>query len=124
VKAELSRWAATFDAEHRRPPGRREKAEARGAIRDALRQRTPPVTRLHEVSLDPKAREVLVWAASRKAVEEVAAALQEALGIELEGHAAAAVGAWRGIDPDALGPTAELVGVDVRAGEEAADDAA
>jgi recombination associated protein RdgC len=124
VKAELARWTTAFDAEHHRPPGRREKAEARGAIRQALRQRTTPSSRIHDVSLDPKKREVLVWAASRTAVEEVAAALREALGIELEGHAAAAVAAWRGIDPDGLAPTAELVGVDVRAGEEATDDAA
>jgi recombination associated protein RdgC len=121
VKAELGRWLAAFEAEHRRPPARREKAEARGAIRDALRQRSAPSTKVIDVSLAPKTREVLVWAASRKAVEEVAAALQEALGIELEGHVPAAIAAWDGIDPDRLGPTAELVGTDAA---EATDEAA
>jgi DNA recombination-dependent growth factor C len=122
VKAELGRWLAAFEAEHRRPPARREKADARGAIRQALRERTPPSTRVLDVSLELKQREILVWAASRKAVEEIAAALQEALGIELEGHVPAAIAAWGGVDPDGLAPTAELVGLD--ATTEAADDAA
>ena len=123
VKAELGRWLAAFESEHGRPPAKREKAEARGAIRQTLRSRTPPATKVLDVSLQLKTREVLVWAASRKAVEEVAAALQEALGIELEGHVPAAIAAWAGIDPDGLGPTAELVGLDVKASE-VRDDAA
>jgi recombination associated protein RdgC len=124
VKAELGRWLASFEGEHGRPPARREKAEARGAIRQALRSRTPPATKVFDVSLDLAAGEALVWAASRKAVEEIAGALQEALGIELEGHVPAAIASWGGIDPDGLAPTAELVGVDDAAAREAADDAA
>jgi recombination associated protein RdgC len=123
VKAELGRWRAAFEAERRRPPGRTEKAAARGEIRQALSQRTAPVTKVHDVTLQLKTHEVLVWAASRKAVEEIAAALAEALGVELEGHAPAALAAGRGIDPDGLGPTAELVGLDLSAAE-ATDDAA
>jgi len=127
VKAELARWLAAFDAEHGRPPAKREKSEARAAIRQQLRNRTPPSTKVHDVSFDPKTREVLVWAASRKAIEEVAGALQEALGIELEGHVPATLAAWGGIDPDGFGPTAELVGLEVSASaaaKEATDVAA
>lgn len=127
VKAELARWTQGFEAEHGRPAARREKAEARATIRDALRSRTPPVTKVVDVSLDPKAREVLVWTGSRKAVEEVAAALQEALGLELEPHAPAALAAWDGLEVDGLAPTPELVGLDIGAAQAArgaVDDAA
>jgi recombination associated protein RdgC len=123
VKAELARWIAAFEGEHARPPDRREKAAARAAVRQALRERTAPVTRVYDVSLDLRAREVLVWAASRKTVDEIAAAIEQAFGVGLDGHAPAAIAAWSGSDPDALAPTVALVGVEgVQAG--GADDAA
>jgi recombination associated protein RdgC len=123
VKAELARWTASFEGEHGRPPDRREKAAARAAVRQALRERTAPVTRTFDVSFELRAREVLVWAAARATVDEIAAAIQQAFGIDLEGHAPAAIAAWSGSDPDALTPTVALVGLDaVQPG--GADDAA
>jgi recombination associated protein RdgC len=110
LKAELGRWASAFEAEHGRAPARREKASGKQAVRGLLRERTPPRTKVHDVSLDPERGEVRIWAGSRGAVDEVAAAVEQAFGVKLRGHGAAALAARRGVDVEALGPTAELVG--------------
>jgi len=114
VRRELDPWAAAFQSEKRRPPTRRERAERREAVRQALRQRVAPTTRVHDVSWRLKAGEVSVWAASRKAVDEVAAALEEALGVELHPVAPGAVAKLGGVADDALSPTPALVGVGAR----------
>jgi recombination associated protein RdgC len=124
LKAELGRWAAAFEAEHGRPPARREKASGREAVRQLLRQKTPPRTKVHEVSLDPKTGAVRIWAGSRGAVDEVAAAIEQAFGVKLAGHGPSALAARAKLDLERLGPTAELVGADAALAPEATDDAA
>jgi recombination associated protein RdgC len=123
LKAELARWSAAFEAEHGRPPARRERASGRDAVRQALRQRTPPRTTVHEVSLDPATGAVRIWAGSRSAVEEVAAAVEGAFAVKLRGHAALALAARTGVDVERLRPTAELVGGDALAGAAGATEA-
>ncbi|MND05084.1 hypothetical protein D3C83_256650 [compost metagenome] len=54
--------------------------------------------------------ELLVWTASRKTVEEIAAAIEEAFHPSLQLANAAGIAAKAGIDPETLSPTAALVG--------------
>jgi recombination associated protein RdgC len=111
VRAELEKWAAAFHGEHDRPPTRGEKAGAKDEIRHRLRGRTPPSTRVFDVSWALDEGEVLVWAASRKAVEEIAAALEQAFEVKLAPCSVGAQAVRAGIAEGALGPTAALVGL-------------
>lgn len=120
VRAELERWTAAFQAEHDRPPTRGEKAGAKDEIRHLLRKRTPPSTRVFDVSWALDDGEVLVWAASRKAVDEIAAALEQAFEVKLAPCSVGAQAIRAGFAESALGPTAGLVGLreeEVRRGE-------
>jgi recombination associated protein RdgC len=110
VRAELERWAAAFADEHRRPPARGEKATARDEIRHRLRKRQPPTTRVFDVSWSLEARELQVWAASRKVVDEVAAAIEAAFEVKLAPCSAGAQAVRAGIAEGALAPTAALLG--------------
>ncbi len=111
VRAELERWAAAFQAEHGRAPARGETAGARDEIRHRLRSRTPPSTRVFDVSWALDAGEVLVWAASRKAVDEIAAGIEAAFEVTLAPCSASAQAVRAGIAEGALAPTAALVGL-------------
>lgn len=111
VRAELERWAAAFAEEHRRPPARGEKAAARDEIRHRLRQRQPPTTRVFDVSWSLEDGELQVWAASRKVVEEVAAAIESSFEVKLAPLSAGAQAVRAGIAESALAPTAELFGL-------------
>jgi recombination associated protein RdgC len=111
VRAELERWTAAFRDEHDRAPARGEKATAKDEIRHRLRGRTPPSTRVLDVSWALEDREVLVWAASRKAVDEIAAAIEQAFEVKLAPCSVGAQAARAGIAEPALAPTAALVGL-------------
>lgn len=111
VRVELERWAAAFQSEHRRPPTRGEKAGAKDELRHFLRKRTPPTTRVFDVSWALDSGEVLIWAASRKAVEEIAAALEQALELKLAPCSVGAQALRAGLSEKALAPTAALVGL-------------
>jgi recombination associated protein RdgC len=120
VRAELERWAAAFTEEHRRPPARGEKATARDEIRHRLRQKQPPTTRTFDVSWSLDTGELQIWAASRKVVEEVAAAIESSFEVKLAPQSAGAQAVRAGIGEGALAPTAALLGVsreEVRRGE-------
>ena len=111
VRAELDRWAAAFVEEHGRPPARGEKAQQKDLVRHALRLRTAPTSRVHDLSFNLKTGELLVWASSRKLVEEISAAVEAALEMKLQPRSASALAVAARIPETALGPTAELVGV-------------
>jgi recombination associated protein RdgC len=111
VRAEVERWVAGFRDEHGRPPTRGEKAGARDEIRHRLRGRTPPTTRVFDVSWSLGSGEVLIWAASRKAVEEVALALEEAFEVTLAPCSVGAQALRAEIAEASLAPTAALVGL-------------
>jgi recombination associated protein RdgC len=109
VRAELDRWAVAFEKERGRPPARGERATARDQIRHGLRQRTPPTTRVCDVSWNLDAGEVLVWSASRKAVEEIAAGIEAAFEVKLAPASVGAQAVRAQIPEGALAPTAELL---------------
>ncbi|HSM93980.1 MAG TPA: hypothetical protein VLT47_13940 [Anaeromyxobacteraceae bacterium] len=110
VKAELSKWEAAFGAKNRRPPARAERATARETIRRELRLRTPVATRTFDVTWNLSTGELLAWTASRKVVDEIAAAIETAFEAELTPGSPAALAARGGAVLAKLGPTAELVG--------------
>jgi recombination associated protein RdgC len=111
VRAELGRWTAAFEREHGRLPARGEKATARDQIRHQLRRRTEPTTRLADVSWNLDAGELLVWVSSRKAVEEIAAALEAAFEVKLAPRSVGAQAVGRKVPEEALAPTPELLGL-------------
>lgn len=111
VRVELERWAVAFQAEHKRPPARRERTAAKGEVRHNLRKRTDPTTRVFDVSWNLASGEILVWAASRKAVEEIAAALETAFEVNPAPRSVVALAAAQKIPEDALAPSPELMGL-------------
>jgi recombination associated protein RdgC len=117
VRSELNKWAAQFEKDKGRPPSRVEKAEARGNIEHLLRARATPRTKVHDVSWNLKTHQLQVWAASRKAVDEVLLSLEGSLSVKLQPLVPTSFAAQAGIPDEALGPTPELIGADISAGE-------
>jgi DNA recombination-dependent growth factor C len=113
VRDEVARWLVTFERENSRKPGRTEKAEAKAGIRQKLRNRAPEQTKVHDVAWNLKSDQLQIWASSRKAIEEVSAAIEAALGVKLLPLVPGAMALDRGLDESALEPTAELVGKEV-----------
>ena len=111
VRAELERWAAAFASEHRRAPTRGEKAGAKDEIRHRLRSRQAPTTRVFDVSWSLDAGALQIWAATRKGVDEIAAAIEAAFEVKLAPLSVGAQAVRAGIREDALAPTASLVGL-------------
>jgi recombination associated protein RdgC len=116
VRAEVDRWAAAFAAEHGRPPGRREKAARKEEVRQLLRQRAEPTSKVADVSWNLETGEVAVWTASRKVVDELTVAMEEVFGVTLHPVSVGASAARAKLPEAALGPTAALMGT---RGEEA-----
>ena len=115
VKAEVERWVAAETAEKGRPPAKREKAERKELVRQALRKKAEPVTKVHDVAWNLESGQVSIWAASRKVVEEAAAAIEGAFEVRLHPVTPGAAAALSKLPEKALLPTAELVGVGVDA---------
>ncbi|MFP2924467.1 recombination-associated protein RdgC [Pyxidicoccus sp. 3LG] len=120
MKAELTKWAAAFEKENDRPPSRGEKTQFKGEIRQMLRNRATPRTNVLDVSWNLTTQQMQIWAASRKVVDEIMVALENALSLKFTGQTPADQARTEGIDEGALGPTAELIGMDLpaSAGEE------
>lgn len=117
LREELDRWVKVFEAEHTRPPARREKNDAKAALKQKLRQQLTPKAKTFDVSWNQKTGDLLIWAASRKVVEEVEAALEKAFAIKLVGIGPASVAQALGLKDEALNPTPDLGWPDFDAGE-------
>jgi recombination associated protein RdgC len=115
LRAEVDKWAAGFQKEKGRPPSRGEKAENRSSVRQMLRNRAVPLTKVHDVSWNLKSQQLQIWAASRKAVEEVLGALETGFKVKLIPLNPASAAVRMGIEDSALGPTAELIGMELQA---------
>lgn len=108
VKQELERWAKAFEAEHQRPPGRREKADAKTEIRFRLRSRSPIRTRTCDVSWNLEGAHLLIWGGSRKLVDEVQDAIEQAVEVRLLPLAPVVTADLMDIPDKALAPTPRL----------------
>ncbi len=111
VRAELQRWTAAFQKEHDRAPARGEKNTARDQIKHQLRRRAEPRSRTADVSWNLDGGELQIWAASRKLVEEIAAAVEAAFEVKLEPRSVSAQAVLGKVPEAALAPTAELLGL-------------
>ncbi len=108
LKEELEKWVRTFEAEHTRPANRREKNDARAALKQQLRQKMTPKVKTFDVSWNLKTQELQVWAASRKTVEEIEGALEKTFGVKVLALAPATAAASLGIKEEDLTPTPDL----------------
>jgi DNA recombination-dependent growth factor C len=108
LRDELEKWLRTYEAEHTKPASRREKNDARAKLKQALRQKLEPRSKVFDVSWNLKKGELQVWAASRKSVEEVQTALEKAFDVQTTAMAPATAAAALGVADEALAPTPEL----------------
>ncbi|NMO15067.1 recombination-associated protein RdgC [Pyxidicoccus fallax] len=115
MKAEMTKWASAFEKENDRPPSRAEKNTFKAEVRQMLRNRATPRTALLDVSWNLKSNEMQIWATSRKVVDEICIALENALSLKFTGLTPSDVARTTGIDEKSLGPTAELIGMDLPA---------
>lgn len=120
LKAELARWVTAFQDEHGRAPARKEKADRRAALRQAMRAQATPVTKVYDVSWHLAAQQMQIWAASRKVVDEVALAMESSFRIRLHAQVPSVVATRRGVTDAALAPTPELLGMELSARDLAA----
>lgn len=108
LREQLTLWTTKFEAQHGRPPGRREKAEGKEAARRSLRSKLEPVAKTFDVSIALETGEVHLWASSRTVVEEIHEALESGLKVRLVPRVPAAF--VRADALDRLEPTPELFG--------------
>jgi recombination associated protein RdgC len=113
LKAELAQWAATFEKEHDRAPAKREKAERRSALRQAMRAQAVPVTKVYDVSWNLKTQELQLWASSRKVVDEMSLAMESSFRVRLHAHVPSVMARQQGVADAALMPTPELLGIEL-----------
>ena len=105
VKSELEAWQQRFVAENGRPPGKKEKGDAKDEIRHTLKSRYPVATKTFDVSLNLESGHAQLWAGSRKAVDELQDAVEQALGVKLVPVSPVTVAQQLGIAEKALTPT-------------------
>ncbi len=118
VRAELEAWKTAFELDKGRPPGRVERAEARLAVRQELRNAATPSSRTVDVSWNLKTSSVELWTVSRKLVDEIADAFGKAFDTRLIPQTPPAMAEAIGIPDSSLKPTPELSWVE----EQEADD--
>lgn len=108
VKAELETWQQKFVAENGRPPGKKEKADAKDEVRHTLKARYPLATKTFDVSMNLESGHAQLWAGSRKAVDELQDAVEQALGVKLIPISPVTVAGELGIAEKSLTPTPAL----------------
>ena len=112
LKAEHEKWRRTFEEKNSRPPSKAEKTESRDALRQQFRSRAIPISKVHDVSWNLETSQLQIWASSRKLIDEVQLAVEQAFEVKLLPLSPAALAVTLGIPDKALAPTAELCGVE------------
>jgi recombination associated protein RdgC len=108
VRGELAGWQRKFEEENGRKPGKKEKADAKDEVRHTLRSRYPLASKAFDICWNQDAGLLQIWAGSRKAVDEVQAALEKACAVQLVPVVPIATAARLELAVDALKPTPEL----------------
>ena len=119
VKAELAQWAASFEKQQGRAPTRGEKTERKSAVRQAMRAQAAPVTKVYDVSWNLEGQQIQLWAASRKVVDEMVLAMESSFRLRLHAQVPSVMARRQGISDGALGPTPELLGIELSVKEAA-----
>jgi recombination associated protein RdgC len=108
IRAELETWEQAFVKENERKPGKKEKADAKQEIRHTLKSRYPLSSKLHEVNWNLDTGHAQLWAGSRKAIDEVQDAVENAFSVKLVPIAPVTIAPEMGIADKALTPTPAL----------------
>jgi DNA recombination-dependent growth factor C len=108
VRAEFDGWKKRFEAEHQRPPGKKEKSDAKEEVRHTLKSRYPLTTKTYDVSWNLTTDLLQIWAGSRKAVDEVQGALEQAFTVSLVPVVPASVATALQLAIETLSPTPAL----------------
>ncbi|MGC4118271.1 MAG: recombination-associated protein RdgC [Myxococcales bacterium] len=122
LKEELEKWAKNYEAEHTRPASRREKNDARAALKQQLRQKLTPRTKTFDVAWNLKTQELQIWASSRKTIEEIESALEKTFSIKVVALAPMTAAAALGIKEEDSSPTPDLSWPDFDAAGGAAEE--
>lgn len=105
LRASLEAWAQAFEVENKRAPGRKEKSDAKEELKHTLKSRYPVTTKTFDVSWNVETEHAQIWAGSRKAVDEVQAAVEQAFSVKLIPVAPVTIAPQLGIPEKALAPT-------------------
>lgn len=108
VRSALEQWQAKFLEENGRPAGKKEKADAKDELRHTLKSRYPVATKVFEVSLNLGTDHAQLWAGSRKALDDLQDAVEQALGVKLIPISPLTVAEQLGIAEKSLTPTPAL----------------
>jgi DNA recombination-dependent growth factor C len=108
IKSELEAWQQKFVSENGRPPGKKEKGDAKEEIRHTLKSRYPIATKTFDVSMNLETGHAQLWAGSRKAVDELQDAVEQALGVKLVPVSPLTIAQQLGIAEKSLTPTPAL----------------
>ncbi len=118
LRGELEAWQSAFHQENDRKPSRAEKAAAKAGFKQTHRNRAQPSTKVHDIAWNLKSGELQIWSSSRKTVDEIVMALEDACPVKLSSPLQEALARGK-MDETKLQPTPELVG-----GEEVANGTA
>jgi recombination associated protein RdgC len=113
AKAELDAWAKSFQDKQKRPPSKKERLEEKELIIRKLRKRAFISSKTFDVSVNLQNDVVLIWASSRKVVEEIVIALEESVGLTMTSTSPGALAERAGVPEASLAPTVALFGEDV-----------
>jgi DNA recombination-dependent growth factor C len=108
IRSELEAWEARFAEEEKRAPSRKEKSDAKEEIRHTLKSRYPISSKLFDVTWEQEGDAVNIWSGSRKVVDEIQAALEQAVPIKLVPLAPVTAAQELSIPDQSLTPTPAL----------------
>lgn len=110
LNAKVDAWIKEFEQANGHKPKRAEKRETKELLHRRLRRRAFPTTRTYDVSWSPSTDVVQIWTSSRKVMEEIQIVMEDAFSMGLHPMSVSNIATAMGFEPDALTPTAALVG--------------
>ena len=113
LKSELEAWCKAYEDKIGHPPKRADKSAEKELILKRLRKRAFVATQTYDLSWNLDTDAVQIWASSKKIVEEMQIAIEEAFDVSLTPTSPGARADAAEIDGDTIRPTAALFGDDV-----------
>jgi len=110
LNPKVDAWSKEYEEANGRKPKRSEKRETKDLLHRRLRRRAFPSTRTYDVSWSLTTDQIQIWTSSRKIIEEIQIALEEAFSIGVHPQTVSSIATSMGYEPDDLTPTAALVG--------------
>jgi recombination associated protein RdgC len=84
-----------------------------------MRAQAEPATKVYDVSWNLEAQQIQLWAGSRKVVDEMVLAMESSFRLRLHAQVPSVMARRQGISDGALGPTPELLGIELSVKEAA-----